>query len=246
MRLPASSCGSCRRASHAGSSSSASAPRSAQRRRRPARRAHPSAARGSVSVASGSARRLLRRLRLARRDRVVARDVDRRLRATARATPLERSPSASAVPAVAGFFRFRPPREPRRVFFFGFGASSASAASSASVSARSRAPPPASSSSVDRGLFRGRLGFLRDRRTLPRRRLAGRLLGLALGGQRLGRRLRLADRDGVGAPVEHALDAHLDALADRARPRRRRRRRARRACRRRPRRRSGRPRRAAA
>ena len=35
--------------------------------------------------------------------------------------------SAPFVAAVGFFFRLRPPREPRRVFFFGFGASSASA-----------------------------------------------------------------------------------------------------------------------
>src|SRR5205823_3592940 len=42
------------------------------------------------------------------------------------------SVAASAVCAVAGFLRLRPPREPRRVFFFGVGASSASAVSAPS------------------------------------------------------------------------------------------------------------------
>src|SRR5436853_1310300 len=60
----------------------------------------------------------------------------------------------------------------------------------------------------------GGLGVLRNRGPLARRRLAGRLLGLAFGRERLRRLLRLADKNGVGAPVEHALHAHLDALAD--------------------------------
>ena len=170
----------------------------------------------------------------------------------------------SPSPAVAGLRRFLPPREPRRVFFFAGAVPSARGALVRRLVRRDRlglggerlvrnelgaVELGGSGSLVDRLVRRLRVVGLDGRRLavggLARRRLAGRLLGLGLGGQRLRRpscppcgrasrrRCRRARARSAPSPS-----------CRRARPPRRRRRRSRRPCRRRRCRRGGRPRRA--
>ena len=123
------------------------------------------------------------------------------------------SASVAVVPAAAPpFLRLRPPREPRRVPFFG-AAPPRPPASRSSVAPRPRPRRPRSRpSAVFRLLGSGR-SAPPSRRRVPclsgavgmsgrpaRRRLPRRLLGLALRGQRLGRLLAARGSRRVGAP----------------------------------------------
>ena len=162
-------------------------------------------------------------------------------------------PAAAVVPAPAGFFRPRPPREPRRVFFFGVAGAVPSVSTSVSAASGS-----SGSSALD----------VLDDLSRVLGLLGLELLGLGLGARRPRRRHPCA-RGGLrvgfsasasavsGSTVfarrrERRVRACRRARARRAPsracrrgpPRRRRRRRCRRACRRPPTRRSGRPRRA--